>query len=54
MVFSYRLFSTGRTRDIPEIVCSFGNGTQNQWAPNMPLCNMINFKLLLKTKYTVK
>ena len=29
----------GRTQNIPENVCSFGNGTLNQWTPtkNVPV-----------------
>ena len=29
----------GRTQNIPENVCSFGNGTPNRWAPtkNVPV-----------------
>ena len=36
---SYRLYSIGRTQNIPENVCGFGNGTPNQWAPtkNVPV-----------------
>ena len=33
IAFSYRLYSIGRTQNIPENNCSFGNGTPNQWAP---------------------
>ena len=39
VAFSYRLYSIGRTQNIPENVCSFGIGTQNQWVPtkNVPV-----------------
>ena len=39
IVSLYRLYSKGRTQDIPENVCSFPNGTPNQWAPtkNVPV-----------------
>ena len=39
IVLSYRLYSIGGTQNIPENVCSFGNGTPKQWAPteNVPV-----------------
>ena len=33
IAFSYRLYSIGKTQNIPESVCSFGNTTSDQWAP---------------------
>ena len=44
MVFSYRLQSIGRTQNIPEKVCSFENGTLNQWAPTK--MSLYNDKLI--------
>ena len=39
IVFSYRLQSIDKTHNFSEKVCSFGNGTQNKWAPtkNVPV-----------------